>query len=39
LTISVEKETAAKYKAKCAEHGISYSQKLKDAIDEFLSGE
>ena len=39
LTISVDKDTAAAYKAKCEAAGLSYSQKLKEAIDNFLNGD
>ena len=37
IVISVKKETASAYKAKCEKLGISYSQPLHDAIEEFLS--
>lgn len=37
IIVSVKKDTATKFKAKCEEKGISYSQVLKKAIEEFLS--
>lgn len=37
IIVSVNKDTAAKYRAKCDAKGIPYSQILKKAIDEFLS--
>lgn len=37
IIVSVKKDTATKFRAKCEEKGISYSQVLKKAIEEFLS--
>lgn len=37
LAVSVHKDKAAAYKAKCEELGISYSEPLHKAIDELLS--
>ena len=37
IIVSVKKDTAKKFRAKCEEKGISYSQVLKKAIEEFLS--
>lgn len=37
FVVSVKKETAAKFRAKCDAEGIAYSQVFKKAIDEFLS--
>lgn len=37
LNIRVPKETAAKFKLKCDERGISQAQILKKAIDDFLN--
>lgn len=36
LRISVKKETAAAYKAKCEAEGITYSEPLHAAIEAFL---
>ena len=36
IVISVPKETAAKFKAKCAESGTPQAQVLKKAINDFL---
>ena len=36
IVISVKKETAAAYKAKCENLGISYSQPLHEAIKKFI---
>lgn len=36
LTISLPKEEAAAYKAKCSELGISFSDIPKEAISKFL---
>ena len=37
IIISVKKDTATKFRNKCEEKGISYSEVLKKAIEEFLS--
>lgn len=37
IIVSVKKDTAAKFRTKCEEKGISYSEILKKAIEEFLS--
>ena len=37
ITVNVQKETAAKYKAKCDELGISYSQPLHEAIEKLIN--
>lgn len=36
IIVSVKKETAVKYKEKCKELGVSYSQPLHDAIEKLL---
>lgn len=36
IIVSVKKDTATKFRAKCEEKGISYSQILKKAIEQFL---
>lgn len=36
IIVSVKKETAAQYKEKCKNLGMSYSQPLHDAIEKFL---
>lgn len=36
IRVSVRKETAAQYKAKCEKLGISYSEPLHNAIKAFL---
>lgn len=37
IVVRVPKETAAAFKAKCAEEGIPQAQIIKKAIDEFLA--
>lgn len=37
IQISVKKDTAVAYKAKCKELGITYSEPLHKAIDDILS--
>lgn len=37
IVVSVPKETAAAFKAKCAAEGIPQAQIIKKAIEEFLS--
>ena len=37
ITASVPKETAAAFKAKCAETGIPQAQVIKRAIEQFLA--
>lgn len=39
ISVSVKKDTATAYKEKCERLGISYSEPLHEAINEFLSGE
>lgn len=39
IIVRVPKETAAAFKAKCADEGIPQAQVLKKAIEEFLSGQ
>lgn len=36
ITLEVRKEVAEKYKAKCKEKGITYSEPLHNAIKAFL---
>ena len=36
IVVSVKKETAVKYKEKCKELNVSYSQPLHDAIEKFI---
>lgn len=36
ITVSVRKEKAKAYKVKCVEKGISFSEPLHNAIDQFL---
>ena len=37
IIVSVNKDTATKFKTKCNEKGISYSQVFNKAIEEFLT--
>lgn len=37
ISVSVPKETAAAFKAKCAAEGIPQAQIIKKAIEDFLS--
>lgn len=37
IVASIPKETAAAFKAKCVEEGVSQAQIIKKAIEEFLS--
>ena len=37
ITLSVPKETAARFREKCRAEGVSQAQILKAAIDEYLS--